>query len=151
MKFNSRKDTFFKLFNIITISLLLILTFVEIYFVGLNIAISIFVVILMLSVVGLLVWLFFDTEYYLSQTELEYKSGPVRGKIKTEQIKEIIKGKTLWSDLKPASARNWLIIKHQKYEEIYISPKTNDLFIEKILELNKNNGTRKANCQQCLK
>ena len=47
----------------------------------------------MLSVVGLLVWLFFDTEYYLSQTELEYKSGPVRGKIKIEQIKEIIKGK----------------------------------------------------------
>jgi hypothetical protein len=92
--------------------------------------------ILLLLVVGLLLWLYFGTKYELTQTILKYKSGPIRGKIEIERIKEIIKGKTLWAGLKPATARNGLIIKYDKWEEIYISPKTNDTFIEKILELN---------------
>lgn len=137
MKFKSRKDSFFKSLSIVIILLLLILTFVEIYFVGLNNAISVFTTILMISVVGLLLWLYYNTEYELSQTELKYKSGPLHGKIKIEDIKGIVKGKTLWSGLKPATARNGLIIKYQKYEEIYISPETNDSFIDKILELNE--------------
>ena len=77
-----------------------------------------------------------DSGIELTQTELKYKSGPISGKIEIERIKEIIKGKSLWSGLKPATARNGLIIKYDKYEEIYISPKTNDSFVEKILEYN---------------
>jgi hypothetical protein len=138
MKFKSRKDIFFKLFIIIIISLLLTLTFVEIYFTGLDRPISIFTTILMLSVAGLLLWSFFNTEYELTQTQLRYRSGPIHGEIKIEEIKEIIKGKTLWSGLKLATAKNGLIIKYQKYEEIYISPKTNDSFVTRILELNQN-------------
>lgn len=138
MKFKSRKDTFFKLFIIIIISLLLTLTFVEIYFTGLDRPISIFTTFLMLSFAGLLLWSFFNTEYELTETQLRYRSGPIHGEIKIEEIKEIIKGKTLWSGLKPATAKNGLIIKYQKYEEIYISPKTNDSFVTRILELNEN-------------
>ncbi len=92
----------------------------------------------MLLVIGFFMWLNFGTEYELTQTELKYKSGPIRGKIEIERINKIIKGKNLWSGLKPATARNGLIIKYGKYDEIYISPKTNDTFIDKILELNKN-------------
>ena len=62
----------------------------------------------------------------------------IRGKIEIERIKEIIKGKSLWSGLKPATARNGLIIKYDKYEEIYISPEINETFVNKILELNNN-------------
>jgi len=86
--------------------------------------------VLILLTVGLLLWLNFGTEYELSQTELKYKSGPIQGKIEIERIKEIIKGKSMWCGLKLATARNGLIIN-------YISPETNDTFIEKILELNK--------------
>jgi hypothetical protein len=90
--------------------------------------------ILILSVAGFLAWLGLGTKYELTQTELKYKSGPIIGKIEIDDIKEIIIGKTLWSGLKPATARNGLIIKYKKH--IYISPKTNESFVKKILELN---------------
>ena len=138
MKFKSRKDIFFKLFTFLIISLLLTGAFIQLYFVGLNEFINIFTTIITLSVSGLLIWISFSTEYELTQSELKYKSGPISGEIKIERIKEIIKGGTLWSGLKPATAKNGLIIKYEKYEEIYISPKTNESFIEKILEINEN-------------
>ena len=67
---------------------------------------------------------------------LIYKSGPIIGKISVDRITEIIKGKTLWAGLKPATSRKGLIVKYDKYNEVYISPKTNESFIKKILELN---------------
>jgi hypothetical protein len=136
MKFKSRKDI---LFQILTFGLS-----------GLFIGISLFRIfsngkinfefiwsdILMFIVIGFLIWLGLGTNYELTQTELKYKSGPIGGKIEIDKIHEIIKGKTLWSGFKPATARNGLIIKYEKYNEIYISPKTNDSFVKKILELN---------------
>ena len=138
MKFKSRKDILFQILTFglsgLFIGIVLFQTFsnetVSYEFIWPNI--------LMLLVIGFLLWLNFGTEYELTQTELKYKSGPIRGKIEIERIREIIKGKSLWSGLKPATARNGLIIKYDKYEEIYISPKTNETFIEKILEFNNN-------------
>ena len=138
MKFKSRKDILFQILTFglsgLFIGIILFQTFsnetVNYEFIWSNI--------LMILVIGFLLWLNFGTEYELTQTELKYKSGPIRGKIEIERIREIIKGKSLWSGLKPATARNGLIIKYDKYEEIYISPKTNETFIEKILEFNKN-------------
>jgi hypothetical protein len=86
--------------------------------------------------IGLLLWIYFKTEYVLTASKLIYKSGPLRGSIEIHRIREIIKDKTLWSGLKPATARNGLIIKYDKFEEIYISPETNETFIKRILELN---------------
>ena len=91
----------------------------------------------MIMTIGLLFWIYFGTEYELTKSELIYKSGPIKGKINIEEITEIKKNKTLWSGLKPATSRNGLIIKYRKFEEIYISPETNDIFINKILEINK--------------
>jgi len=138
MKFKSRKDILFQILTFglsgLFIGIILFQTFsnetVNYEFIWSNI--------LMILVIGFLLWLNFGTEYELTQTELKYKSGPIRGKIEIERIREIIKGKSLWSGLKPATARNGLIIKYDKHEEIYISPKTNETFIEKILEFNKN-------------
>lgn len=92
--------------------------------------------IMVLASVALLFWFYFGTSYKLSEDELFYRCGPIKGKIEISKITEIIKRKTLWVGLKPATARNGLIIKYNKYDEIYISPETNELFIEKILEIN---------------
>lgn len=93
----------------------------------------------MFIVIAFLLQLSFGTEYELTKTELKYKSGLISGKIEIERIKKIIKVKNLWVGLKPATARNRLIIKYDKYDKIYITPKTNDMFVEKILEYNNNN------------
>lgn len=92
--------------------------------------------VLIIVVCIFLLWLYFGTNYKLTKTELWYKSGPIQGKIEINSVREIIVGKSLWSGLKPATARNGLIIKYNKYNEIYISPSSNSEFVEKILELN---------------
>ncbi len=89
-----------------------------------------------LVVAGLILWVYFQTNYSLSKEDgMTYKCGPLSGKIELNRIREIVKGKTLWVGFKPATSRKGLIVKYDKYEEIYISPESNESFIQKILEL----------------
>ncbi len=136
MKFKSRKDILFQLIGFSLIGFFVGIVLFRIFSNGNENYIFKWIDIFMLAVAGFLVWLGLGTNYELTQTELKYKSGPIKGKIEIDKIHEIIKGKTLWSGFKPATARNGLIVKYGKYNEIYISPKTNDSFVKKILELN---------------
>ena len=91
---------------------------------------------LLLLVCAFLLWSYYGTYYELTQKQIKYNCGPIKGKIEIKEIREVIKGKTLWVGLKPATARKGLIIKYGKFDEIYISPQTNDEFINQLLELN---------------
>jgi len=82
-----------------------------------------------------LIGIYFDTSYELTKTKLKYRNGLNKGSIDIAKIPEILVGKTLYNGNKPALARNGLIIYTGKYDKIYISPETNELFIKKILEL----------------
>jgi len=85
---------------------------------------------------GLLFWIYFGTNYTLNNKWLTYKSGFFKGKISIEKITEVECNKTLWVGLKPATATKGLIIKYNKYDEIYISPLTNESFCEELLKRN---------------
>lgn len=137
MKFESRKSIFFKLFTVIFVALMLTLTFVEIYFRDFNESINIFIILLALSVAVLILWIYFGTIYELNSAEFKYRSGLISGKMKIEKITEIILNSNRFIVTKPAAAANGLIIKCGIYDEVYITPETNELFIEKILDLNK--------------
>ena len=91
---------------------------------------------LLLLVCAFLLWSYYGTYYELTQKQIKYNCGPIKGKIEIKEIREIIKGQTLWVGLKPATARKGLIIKYGKFDEIYMSPQTNDEFINRLLELN---------------
>ena len=67
---------------------------------------------LLFLIVGFLFWVYHDTSYKITKKYFKYRSGPIRGKIELSRIKEIIKGKTLWTGLKPATASKGLIIKY---------------------------------------
>ncbi len=136
MKFKSRKDILFQLLGFSIIGFFIGIVLFRIFSNGIENYNFIWTDIFMLVVASFLIWLGLGTNYELTKTELKYKSGPIKGKIEIDKIHEIIKGKTLWSGLKPATARNGLIVKYEKYNEIYISPETNNSFIKKILELN---------------
>ena len=88
---------------------------------------------LLLLVCAFLLWSYYGTYYKLTQKQIKYNCGPTKGKIEIKEIREIIKGKTLWAGLKSATARKGLIIKYGKFDEIYISPQTNDEFINRLL------------------
>ncbi|MCB9262184.1 MAG: PH domain-containing protein [Flavobacteriales bacterium] len=74
---------------------------------------------------------YFNTYYTLNNEYLFYKSGIMKGKIKLENITEIEVGKTVWVGIKPATAGKGLRVKY-KFGEIYISPKTNETFVQAI-------------------
>lgn len=132
MKFSSRKDILFTSLFFGVIMLLAGITFLQLYqgkeWHWANL--------LVIAVILLLFWIYFDTSYLLTKEHLIYKSGPIRGKINVADIREVEANKTLYVGIKPALARKGLIIKYNQYDEIYISPNTNESFIKKLLELN---------------
>ncbi|MEP0213255.1 MAG: PH domain-containing protein, partial [Cellulophaga sp.] len=135
MIFKSRKDNLFNGVMIVVILLLCSVLFFSIFdeVKTTNHIVSIVVNALVLC---LLLWVFYGTSYKLNSTTLSYKSGPFKGDILIKDIHQIIKGKTLWVGLKPATASKGLIIKYNKFNEVYISPKTNNSFIKEILKHN---------------
>ncbi|MBD0823508.1 PH domain-containing protein [Aestuariibaculum marinum] len=84
----------------------------------------------------LLIWIYFDTTYKVSDGNLYYRSAFLRGKIKISSIREIAKGKTKWSGIKPALSTNGLIVKFNKYDEVYIAPESNDELVNDLLKQN---------------
>lgn len=135
MVFKSRKDILFSILIISVCVLLLSILAYDVYNHGLTFK-SFWPLLVILLVVIFLIWMFFYTKYILTPQTLKYQCGPIRGKIAIDSIKEIQKGKTLWVGFRPATATKGLIIKYNKFDEIYISPNTNQEFINKILELN---------------
>jgi len=135
MLFKSRKDN---LFTFMVAALLLL--FVWITYVVLQKETLQQADYISISIIGIvaffILWTFTTTNYTITPTHFNYKSGVFRGSIKLQNIHTIIKGQTMWVGLKPATAQNGLIIKYNKYEEIYISPETNETFITEILKYN---------------
>lgn len=84
---------------------------------------------------GVLTSMFFFTHYNLDNKYLKYRCGVIYGKVEIRRIREIIVGKTMWVGLKPATATTGLIVKYDKYEELYISPDSNNSFVEAILKI----------------
>ena len=86
---------------------------------------------------ALILWPLLHTYYQIKDGKLIYRSGFIHGEIDINNIKEIIKGKTMWVGLKPALATGGLIIKYNRFDDIYLAPKNNDELIEDLLKLNR--------------
>lgn len=135
MKFKSRKDWLvgFIIFSVTLYTVGLVLY--KIYIGNLE-RVDYWGLFFPLLVASYSLWIFYGTNYKLLDGKLIYKSGPTTGKIDIKRINEVEKGKTLWAGFRrPATARHGLIIKYDKYEEIYISPETNEAFIECLLSI----------------
>jgi hypothetical protein len=87
---------------------------------------------------SILLWIYFDTYYIIDGQKLKYHSAFIKGEIEINTIKKIVKGKTVWVGIKPALASKGLIIKFKKFDEIYISPISNEMMISDLIEINPN-------------
>jgi len=87
---------------------------------------------------GLLLWILVGTNYKIEGSYLKYKSGPIKGKIDIFRIHTIEHQKNWFvgNTLKPALGTKGLIIKYNKFDDIYISPKKKQEFINALLEIN---------------
>ncbi|MBB5287645.1 hypothetical protein HNQ92_005812 [Rhabdobacter roseus] len=81
-------------------------------------------------------WIYFDTYYQLGPEDLFYKSGFLKGRIKIMDIREIVPGKTRHVGLKPALARQGLIVKYNRFDEIYLAPEHNEELIADLRQIN---------------
>ena len=95
---------------------------------------------IMITIVLALVWILLDTKYILKENKIFYNSGPFRGSIAIDSIKKIThhSGIIVPVTFKPALNTKGLIIHYNSYDDIYISPKQEDLFLEELLKINSN-------------
>ncbi len=135
MQFKSRKDP---LYTSIVGAIIAFLFFSTFYFIleGNNVTATIVTVVINAAVGFLLTWMLMGTSYIMNKEYLRYKAGPIKGKIALDSIRQVKVGKTLYVGLKPASARNGIVIYYNKYDEIYISPESNSHFVEELKKLN---------------
>jgi len=135
MKFTSRKDRLFS--GVFGSVCLLMLVVVVLAFVD-NLSLIGLLVVMVTSVlvIGLMLWIFLGTYYEINKDILNYRSGPLRGSITISEINNVIRGKTLWVGIKPATARKGLIINYERFNEIYISPEREALFLKMLQEQN---------------
>ncbi len=131
--FKSRKDTFFKTVIIGTVVILVGLPLYN--YLDSGVAPGWPVYIINLAVIGLFLWFWFGTYYRLDATHVHYRCGPFRGKIAIHTIREVQRDTTLWSGFRPATAQKGIIVKYNKYDDIYFSPNSNESFIQALLDV----------------
>ncbi len=102
-------------------------------------SIYIFNAIVILIVIAL-IWILLDTKYILKENKIFYNSGPFRGTITIENIRKIEhhSGIIVPVTFKPALNTKGLIIHYNIFDDIYISPKQEVLFLEELLKVNPN-------------
>jgi len=134
------KSTKSKFFIIIVILMVLCLSTASIFqlFLRNDLTVIIPFQVICWACVILLIWIYFVTYYKLTGEYLFYRTGPISGKIKIDSISEVIIGTGMFAGFKPATGSNGLILKYNRWDEIYISPETNEKFIDEILNLNNN-------------
>ncbi|WP_130734627.1 PH domain-containing protein [Flavobacterium sp. J27] len=100
----------------------------------------IIVVSINLAALFFLAWILFDTEYRIDKTHLYCKSGPFQKNIAIEKINKIEyhKGIIVPVTLKLALSHEGLIVTYNYYDEVYISPESENEFIDILLRINSN-------------
>lgn len=134
MKFRSRKNIFSYLIFAFTAAIIIFACIQEYIEEGFSLSAA------PLYIISLIILVFLGgmatTHYIVTPSHIIYKCGFINGKIEINNIHEIVKGKTMHVGFKPALATKGLIIKYNKFDDIYISPETNDAFIEAVLKIN---------------
>ena len=137
MKFESKKDLLFTLiFGGVVLFLLYLLIF-KIFIVGNFTPMDYFIAAVLIIVIAYLIWSYSDTWYLIKGDKLIYRSGPIRGGIDILSISKLTLGKTLWVGLvKPATSRKGIIIHYNAYDELYISPQSNEALAKALKTIN---------------
>jgi hypothetical protein len=89
-------------------------------------------------VTGFVLWVLLDTRYVIKNNYLLYRSGPIRGRIDITKIKSIkhFSGLNVPVMLKPALDTKGFIVTYNQFDDLFISPKMSDVFIEEIKKIN---------------
>lgn len=95
-------------------------------------------IIIISLVTAFVLWVLLDTRYVIKNNFLLYRSGPIRGRIDITKIKSIkrFSGLNVPVMLKPALDTKGFIVTYNQFDDLFISPKMSDIFIEEIKKIN---------------
>lgn len=95
---------------------------------------------IMIGIISMIIWILLDTKYKINEEILYYYSGPFRGKININSIRKIEhhSGLIVPVTYKPALDTKGLIIHYNSFDDIYISPNQEEIFIQELLKINPN-------------
>lgn len=133
-RYLSSKNTF-----TIAILWILVVFFIGILIVNLSKGNMPMIPIIVLSIVtGFIVWVLLDTRYVIKNNFLLYRSGPIRGKVDITKIKSLkrFSGLNVPVMLKPALDTKGFIVTYNQFDDLFISPKMSEVFIEEIRKIN---------------
>lgn len=94
---------------------------------------------IMVATAVFLLWLLVDTKYVIRDNAvLHFHSGPIRGKIDIQNIRKIEYqyGWVSKSLLKASLDKNGLYIYYNKFDDLYVSPKDKEVFVNYLLKIN---------------
>jgi len=137
MKFEARRSRLFAL----TFGLTIILCFgssISVFLIDSSMITIIVLSIVILPSISLLAWIWIDTFYQVNDEYFYYRSGPIKGKIRIQDITKLKVNETSWYGVKPALATKGIIISFNRYDEVYVAPKDNDKLVEQLLSRNSN-------------
>jgi len=72
----------------------------------------------------------------LGENEIKFHSGPFSGAIGIDSIRKVVVGETQWSGMnRYGTAKKGLIIHYNKFDDLYITPLSNEDFVSELLML----------------
>ena len=100
--------------------------------------IAIIPTVILLLVCGLIVWVLLDTRYVIRNNRLFYRSGPFRSSFDINKIRKIeyFSGYNIPTSIKPALDFKGFIIHYNRFDDVYVSPKNANVFLETLKKLN---------------
>lgn len=94
-------------------------------------------VIIFMLIEGLFIWIWFDTYYIINDGKIYYKSAFLKGAISISIIHEVKKHKGIYAGtIKPGLSMEGLILKYNRYDDMYLSPEREDEFIAELQKIN---------------
>jgi hypothetical protein len=97
---------------------------------------NIFILLLSLIVTIFFLWVWFGTYYQLDDEYFMYQSGPLKKKIPINKIVKVNKNVRSFFGMRPALSFEYLQIKYNTYDEVFIAPKDEDKFITDLINKN---------------
>ena len=95
-----------------------------------------FYLIIIALITALLLWVWFGTYYIIEGQQLKYRSGPIHGVIDITSIRKITVSKTSFVGLKPSLDTKGCVLAYHQYDEIYLSPQDQQLFVQELVKVN---------------
>ncbi len=99
---------------------------------------NIFLLLLALLITLLFLWIWFGTFYQLNDEYFMYQSGPIKKKIPINKIVKIKKNVRSFYGMRPALTFEYMQIRYNAYDDVFIAPKDEATFIADVIHINPN-------------